>query len=66
MPAGKGSKGRKLGRNKIKCQVYRTQNRHAKNKLRKLLRHIKQHGSCPEVAAAIERLPLSPSERKAA
>ncbi len=31
MPASKGSKGRKIGRNKISCEAYRREGRQEKN-----------------------------------
>jgi len=36
-----GSGGRKYGRNKVKCQRYREQNRRFHNKLRRLKKRIK-------------------------
>ena len=35
--------GRKCGRNKIKCERYRTQNRREKNKARKFAKHLRLH-----------------------
>jgi hypothetical protein len=41
--AKKTKKGRKTGRNKLSCLRYKLEHRREKNKLRRLLRHIKKH-----------------------
>lgn len=38
-----GRKGRKIGRNKVKCEKYRLSHRREKNKIRKINRHLKVH-----------------------
>ena len=38
---GKG--GKKIGRNKVKCALYKAQGRREKNKLKKLLKLQKKH-----------------------
>lgn len=49
----KGGGARKYGRNKLSCEVYRKSNRVAKNKARRMLRHLKAH---PDDAAAAKLL----------
>ena len=39
MPASKGKKGRKVGRNKVKCDQYRKEGRKEKNKLQRIRKH---------------------------
>jgi hypothetical protein len=41
--AKKTKKGRKTGRNKLSCSRYKLEHRREKNKLRRLMRHIKKH-----------------------
>lgn len=50
---GKGKKGRKVGRDKKKCQDYRARGLRIKNKIRKLKKHIKRQ---PRDLAAQEAL----------
>jgi len=47
----KGGGSKKIGRNADKCKFYRT-NRYRKNKLAKLVRHMKNHplDNCAKVA----------------
>lgn len=58
MPAKKGKKGRKVGRNAAKCKVYRA-SRAVANKRRKLYRHRDQHPSDGCCVAAIQRFNTS-------
>lgn len=39
----KGRKGRKIGRNKVKCERYRAEGRREKNKQRKILKALKKN-----------------------
>ncbi|MBI2039919.1 hypothetical protein HYT18_02505 [Candidatus Microgenomates bacterium] len=48
-----GRKGRKIGRNKAKCERYRLSHRREKNKIRKILKHLKKH---PNNTAALRRI----------
>ncbi len=41
----KGKKGRKIGRNKSKCDSYKVRGVRLTNKKKKLVRHIKEHPS---------------------
>lgn len=50
---GKGKKGRKVGRDRKKCQEYRARGLRIKNKIRKLRKHIKRQ---PNDEAALEVL----------
>lgn len=43
MPASKSQKGRKIGRNKAKCEAYRRDERQAKNAAVKQERHAKRY-----------------------
>lgn len=42
MPASKGQKGRKIGRNKPACESYRREDRRAKNGVLRQVRHLKR------------------------
>lgn len=42
MPSKKGKKGRKIGRNKVKCQRYEAKGTREKNKLRKAEKRAKK------------------------
>lgn len=49
----KGGGARKYGRNTLRCESYRKANRVAKNKARRMLRHLKAH---PDDASAAKAL----------
>jgi hypothetical protein len=51
----KGGGTKKHGRNSAKCKLYRT-NRHRKNKLAKLTKHIRTHSTDPCATRAYNRL----------
>lgn len=53
-----GKKGRKIGRNKVKCDLYRKQGRRERNKLRRLRRHVRRQPNDWEAKSAIETLRL--------
>ncbi len=42
MPASKGQKGRKIGRNKISCEAYRREDRQKKNAAIRQAKHLKR------------------------
>jgi hypothetical protein len=48
-----GKKGRKVGRNKVKCEAYRKSGRREINKARKIRKHTKFH---PNDLAALAAL----------
>lgn len=52
----KSHKGRKIGRNKIKCERYRLQHRREKNKIKKILRHLQNHPNNLQAKKRIEEL----------
>lgn len=61
--AKKSQKGRKIGRNKTKCQRYRLESRAEKSSARRLTRHLKdqlERGVGPDLVAkeALERVKL--------
>lgn len=49
-----GGKNKKYGRNKIWCQTYRTREVRAKNRVRKLRRHIKNFPADVQAVAALK------------
>ena len=51
-----GSKGRKIGRNLVKCQRYRDLGIREENKRRKLLKHLKKHPNDPSALGAFRML----------
>jgi hypothetical protein len=51
-----GKKNRKLGRNKVACAWYRSTHRREKNKIRKILRHLKKHTNDLQAHRTIIRL----------
>lgn len=51
-----GGGGKKIGRYKAKCALYRAQGRREKNKLRKLLRLQKKHPNDKCLQKAISKL----------
>lgn len=53
-----GKKGRKIGRNKVKCERYLKQGRWERNKLRRLRKHVRHQPNDDEAKAAIETLRL--------
>jgi hypothetical protein len=48
-----GKKNRKHGRNKKWCERYRAENRRAKNKAKRLARHLKHHPNDRQAARAV-------------
>ena len=52
----KGGGGKKLGRNKVKCHLYEVRHKREKNKLRRLLKLVKNHPKDKVMLGAIERL----------
>lgn len=50
MAAKKTSKGRKIGRNKKWCEAYRNRHQRERNKVKKLLRHIRRYGTTDHMA----------------
>jgi hypothetical protein len=55
-------KSKKMGRNKIPCQAYRSSGRREKNKKIKLIRHFKAgHINDKSCAAALLALKVNPS-----
>ena len=42
MPAAKGAKGRKIGRNKTSCESYRREGRQEKNAALRQARHLRR------------------------
>jgi hypothetical protein len=53
----KGSKkNRKYGRNKKQCEVYRNENKREKNKVKRLLRHLKKYPSDVATISHLERI----------
>lgn len=54
---GRGKSGsRKHGRNKVKCALYRAQNRREKNKLRKLKKLSKKQPNNKQIPKLIKQL----------
>jgi hypothetical protein len=54
---GRGKSGsRKYGRNKVKCALYRVQNRREKNKLRKLKKLSKKQPNNKQIPKLIKKL----------
>ena len=41
--SNRSKKGRKIGRNKVKCAAYRASGRRERNKARRLRRHLRSH-----------------------
>lgn len=52
----KGQKGRKLGRNKKKCEKYKAMGMRKKNKIHKLKKHIKDHPNSNESKDRLKEL----------
>ena len=52
-PQAGRKKGRKIGRNKVKCEAYRKAGRRERNKARKIRKHLKFH---PNDLAALATL----------
>ena len=50
------AKGKKLGRNKKWCEVYRKLNHRLKKKIRRIKRHLKHHENDKVAKAALQRL----------
>jgi len=46
-----GKKGRKIGRNKNFCDMYKLQGRREKNKKKRKIRHLKRHPNDLQAAA---------------
>ncbi len=51
-----GHRGRKFGRNKLKCQAYKLRGTREKNKLRKMLKVFKKQPNNKQLAKRIESL----------
>lgn len=49
-------KGRKVGRNKLRCAAYRTAQRREFNKARRLIRYLKRHPRNGDAWTALERV----------
>lgn len=55
--AKKTKKGRKHGRNKSACQLYRGRQQRERNKARRLVRHLKKFPADNVAVAALKALP---------
>lgn len=51
-----GGGSRKIGRNKIKCELYRTRHTRERNKVRKIFKHIKRHPNNLQAKKRLEQL----------
>lgn len=51
-----GKKGRKIGRNKKSCELYRAQHRRERNKIRKIKKYLKRHPNDKQAAKRAEVL----------
>ena len=52
----KSHKGRKIGRNRIKCERYKLTHKREKNKIRRILKHLKKHPNNLEAKKRVEEL----------
>lgn len=51
-----GKKGRKVGRNKVRCDAYRKSQRAEFNKARRLIKYLRKHSGDAVAWSALERV----------
>jgi hypothetical protein len=51
-----GKRGRKVGRDKVKCTLYKAQHRREKNKARKLKKYLRKHSNDKCASKRLEEL----------
>jgi hypothetical protein len=56
MAGGQKSKSKKMGRMKKKCELYKKSLTREKNKVRKILKHLKSHPKSEAAITALRRL----------